>query len=263
MSNPFNQRTKTFGQSPVTGGVRRGAVGPLPAFDKVGYWFDPTEQATVWADAAGTIPITDATVARRIDNKGSVVGHDLQNIAGAAPIWRLNQLNGLPALTGTGATQALGGDTGTSPVGSGASGFSWFGIARNPTGPNQQGVIGAYWLNTIEQVLAQTITFTAIIRMDCLNTGFQNLSTGLGFEWNAAYCTRNAAGDFRMRVLGFPEVTGNIAYIPNPAAGIIRMGGLHTDDVESAMWLDHELSSAEIAALIVYIENKYGTFPVP
>ena len=247
------------------GGVRKKPPPLFPQFANVGYWYDTTDQATVFADDAGTIAITDGTIARRINNKG-FVAHDLTNAAGAAPVWRINQLNGLAGFTPN--SQAIGGGAeGVAPVGSGANGCSFFAVGRLNFLSTTQATFGLTWLGT-PQLLAQIIPPASadLIRIDFLGSGFTTLEpSGIDTDWRWIYATIDAAGNFDMQVSGQALVSGSATYNDiADAASFMRLGGLNTDALESMIWPNTVLTPTELQGVINYAEVKYGgVFPIP
>jgi len=261
MPNPWPQRSpKTFGQIPVNAGVRRDVTDP---FSTVDYWYDATDQSTVWADQAGTIPISNGVRALRWDSKG-LIPLSLTSGAANTAIWQLNQIGGLPALTvsGGGTLAAL------AAIGSGPNGASHFAVGRAPAlFPAPQGLLGGSWQQSPgADSFAQIITVTGLIRTLHHFTGFVTLkASGVGTEWYWLYQTISTAGNYKLRVSGEPVVTGNATYDPIlDGAGTLRDSGTNSDDAEIMRWNNRVLTDAELQQLIDYAETKYGgVFPIP
>jgi len=266
MPNPWPQRSpSTFGIRPVTAGSRRKVVlptGPLPAFPDVGYWFDPTQPVgNIWADNPGTVPITDNTLIAFWENLGFETAFDLD----ASPSQRWFASGGPNNLPYIGNGTSFGAATPVHPT-MGPIGTSWFGVGRHPTAAGGQGTIGAHKSSGLgRQILAQTIpSGPPFYRMDFCGSGFQTLENGaIDTDWVWAWATIDAAGSWRMQLSGRTEVNGVGTYNPPGADSSIRMGGVNSDTVESAIWPNYVLTNQDITDLIAYLDAKYsGPFPI-
>ncbi len=244
------------------GGVRKRAVitGPLPAFADVGFYFDARRDDAIWADMAGSVPITDNTVIELAENLGF---DPLDLDQGGATRWR----------------SAGGPDGGAYIQGGGPSlsstfphthpqlgplGTSWFGISRHVPGFGAQGTLGLY-MTGFPQLLTQLIPDSPLVRTDFNGTGFQTLKAdAFTNEWFWAWAVIAANGDWSMQLSGETMISGNDTYTPVLANQRLFMAASSTDFAESAIWPNHVLSPAEITALITYLDTEYGgAFPIP
>lgn len=264
MSNPFNQRTKTFGQSPVTGGVRRRS-GAAEAKEDAQFWWDWSDNSVTFQDALGTIPCTNLTLCKRLNNKGTVAFDAIEDGTGVPSIL-FNALNGFQSNTYFGAGSI---SAGVPPVGQHTEGSTFMSVGRRTGIEGSTWSLGGFTWNGGGQINFQLYPGVfpgdpgGSIRGNFSGSGFFDLKVGgVNNDWHWVWATMESNGDWRMRVSGETERNGNSAY-----AGIggnnIFVGNSGSDILEQVLW-DKVISDAAIAGHIADFEAKYGgAFPIP
>lgn len=237
----------------------------LPAPGNLLHHVDPTDAATVWADASATIPATNGVTVERIDNKG-VRGTPLLRQGSGTPIYRTGVLNGenvidfsnanlaaiaeSPGLTisTTGYTLAMVTRRRASHIGDSIL-WRWTPFAGTP-GPSLR---GRFALNG------------NFHRTDPLADEDLVADPSTVDTWYLLYFSNDAAGAVDDAKFGSPgpEVAGPFGVATDiPDLADVRFGTSSTlvEHAEAWFW-DRPLTLAERAQLVAYADAKYGTLP--
>lgn len=258
MSNPFNQRTKTFGQSPVTGGARgRGVQLPvIPFVEDSIFWWDLLDRPLVRTGTIGTDtgPAEPNDTIREVKDKGTGDTKLLRTTF--RPEYRVglgpNGTNFAEFVPGSISLQS----NPNPGFGSAVGGITFFAIARRIT-------------NTA--VNRDAFAWQAqIIREDAASNNWQ-FNTGGGFvnlgraitddEWVYAYVTNDLAGNYQARVSGAARISGVTTYNDVSSNSTIQFGETDVDTAEVAVY-NRKFAPSELDELEVYIDGKFGALPI-
>lgn len=244
---------------------------PFPTVAPLMHWMDFADAGAVWQDAAGTIPGADGLPVGRVDNKGQD-GANFVSGGSARPIWRTAALNG----------QAIGdfdhGGTfrrmqATSAAGSNppVTGFTMAVVARmNDAQPGAAGqnelaaFSGNYRINTNSPLVSGRSDVTTIWPTGGLADFVENVNPYCPNQWYLFYVSVDPLNvdDFHYTSPG-PEIptTGANAIFPIPAGNTFGVEMISGDaHVAESFWWDGPLTIAERAALVSYVQGKYGVF---
>jgi hypothetical protein len=265
MPNPFNSPSvSSSGIQSVSAGFKKKT---LPHTLNIQHWYDVTDEATVWADAGGTIPITPGGNPARIDDKGYAGDHLTDDSFQVSPlVWNPNQINGLAAVD-TDADPNLTALYAAVTVPGGAEGVTWAGVGYRSGAPNSSGLIG-FANDAIPQLLVDDsgnlfgmapnwgyININALIQAD---SGIPVVD----FQWSYGIFTHAANGDYTVEFNGYPAITGNFPYIPvTVGTGRVGLGGLAVGKQTEGMIWDIALGYNGRAQLRNYFNKKYGGLP--
>lgn len=260
MPNPFgpfqNPRMHGLGKAPRAG-ARRGGNNPLT--DAL-YWYDLTDQGTVWADGAGTIPISNGVNINRVDDKGSV-GHDIIDVIGPTfPQWfTAGGLNGLARFTS--ASSGLTG--GVPPVLPGPDGCSYAQVVKRENSIVTTHAGFYNWNGSGNAGINFQFFPTNACRQEFMGMPFTNFTTsGIVNEWYWVIAAIDALGNWRAELSGFPPVSGVGVYDPTPT-NLFLSPGSGTSGHECRFW-DYPFTLADFAVVQAEFEAKYGgVFPQP
>lgn len=244
-----------------------GGAPPPPALGNLLHWVDAADASTVWADFAGTIPAINGGTVERIDNKGSrgtpflKVGFGnvtyLTGVVNGLNVIEFQSANGQLtiaaespglAISTTGFTTALvTRRRGTVPVGNPIL-WRWAPFAGSP-GPSLR-------LKGGSQDLAADVTGVAeeiLIAASGLDT------------WYLIYISFDPAGSVDDAKFGSPgpEVLtplGTPTDIPDLADFRWGTSNETIENVEAFFW-DRPLTLTERAALVTFVNTKYGVLP--
>ncbi len=246
----------------VTSGLR---ITPTPpAFSNLQFWFDITDESTVFSDVAGTVKALNGDVVRNVTNKGydstAVPALNSQS-SGAGELTQLftNSINGLQALGvdtpggqilifGTGDTTA-GGATEMTVAAVGSKTAFQGGFSSNE--------FAAFGQKTISSAHSDP----AIIRWQGRHgpiAAFNSNKRIVPREFVWGYLT-STDEDHNLRISGDDELNFTGVYTPvvSGAPGFIIQDGLWT---EGFLW-DRVLTPTERLGFIDYCDIKYGTLP--
>jgi len=262
MSNPFSPSViNVAGINSVSAGARRAK---LPLLLNIQHRYDVTNRSSVWLDAGGTIPVTEAGAVKRIDDLGYAGDNLIDDAFQVTPmIWRKNQINGLPAVD-TEADPALSALFGVLSVPSGAEGITIASVGYR-SGATSSILFG---LGDISAKLL--VDDTSGLFSFPPNWGYGDLAAALfvdtgiptvPFQWSYMIVTHSITGDYTVEVNGNTPITGNTPYVPTPAAEQIGFGGLSTGkQTEGIIW-DIALGYNGRAQIRNYLNKKYGGLP--
>ena len=260
--DPFGRKgaLATGGIHSVSGGSKKAGPPMPPQLTNIDYWFDTPDPATVWADTGQIIQAVEGNAIRSITNKG-LQGDITEGGPPAVPTLRELVVNGLSIARGSSGSNSL--NVGGFPGGSGI-GESFFAVGRIITGAVTTGandlanlsvgatrITGGRWNNpgnigAILPGMGAHIDTGKVVILD---------------EWCWVYGTIDAAGNWRVRASGAPEVTGNTAYATR-GGSIINLNQA-VDDSEWAEFIvwNIDLTVAELDQSVAYADAKYGVMP--
>lgn len=258
MPNPFVQRPGMFGVQPVSAGVRSH---PLPLFPHVQHWWDAADPDRVWEDFLMTIPASDGSLLRAIEDKG-FAGSDLAENSVNVPSYFEQVVNGLAVARATSALTNLNAAV-TGSVGS-DDGESFLIVGRKVSGAD--GTVNVANIGNADVSGAQMVTPGGgwRVKLPGFPTFVDTNRIVVDTEWNWVYGTVNLLGDWRIQSSGEAEVTGNTAYSARTNTNFALFCDALNSSVhevsEFIVWdIDHTI--IEQAQAITYVDNKYGVMP--
>lgn len=204
--------------SPLTRHTGQIAIVP-PFLADLQHFFDFDDALALWADTAGTIPITLGTDIKRVDNKG-FDGTAVEDLIGAsAPVWAFDPISGRNVAQGFSASDSLQMSTWGSGNSDAAGIFTWQIIRPFPTGlvvtnnafqwANFGGSPASYG-NRARVDLTPPDPYEGIVGTLVVSQGRN--TTGLP-EWVWQYSGNDAGGTYRTRIAGGVEVSAAEPYV--------------------------------------------------
>ena len=251
----FNARTQEYWEN-----VDPGPAPAPPALASLEHWFDYTDAATCFSDAAGTILATNGSNLRNVTNKGTE-GTPATNTT-TPPQYLTNVVNGLNV-----ADRVLGDVRlqAQAAAFTGANGGSIAAVARltSFTGANPEFIITGIG-NTAGQLMVRVNK--SIGRWEAgIRNPFSIGTTKLTVinEWVYVYATHDlATGDTFVRASGAAEVAGNSVYIvPTGTPFFVNLLDDGDNQAGESMIWNKALNASERAALTAYFDAKYLTLP--
>lgn len=270
MPNPFGPlqrpRMHGLGKAPRAGVGRAGAAFPAlpPELPNLQHWFDFDDQSTVWADVLGTVPITEGTAIRRVDNKGYEGLHIEDQISlNTEPSWFLDPISGRHVARNTVQSRSIQQVWSSSP--SGAAGILLWAIYRPEFQATNAGW-GLSWQNFGGAAAAYGVRAdgTATPPDDHKATiGTQGLVVlgPLTFpEWTWAYTGNDTTNTGRAKLAGQAEVVVAEPYVPVPNPNSVTIAAVQGLTLETGVY-DKMLSPAQLTQLELYITGRLGAVP--
>lgn len=257
MPNPFSQAaSRPFGVQALSAGIS--FPGAPPGNPLI--WADFTDESTLWADTAGTIPITEGAAIQRIDNKGFHTEDMLD--AGSTLEFRENILNGRSVARGP-TVATIDFDAANLTLGIPAPGFSFAAVARILNAPTFDNIIDWAGAGNVGAAIWRTTAPNwsfAIGDPAVSNNDIGRVATPGEWVW---FWGRYGLDGFSAQLsgaTGFPEPTGgSFNFIVAPPNRFNF--GEQVSEIPEAIWWDVELNNTQIINLIRYFTGKYGAFP--
>ena len=276
MTNPWPTPGRIRDQAAKSpgAGIRRAAGAlpppPFPPFAApILQRFDFTDQSTVWADTAGTIPITDGTLIKRIDNLGTSGAPMIQGST-LAPTYRTNIVNGLGVAdfaAGPGTRRlrasadptaydfptngitiaAIVRRTGSAPAGQQAL-ISWAGNYRIDYNSPADAAPDDFLVTGFP-------VFVTLIAAPLLNNWYLLYQSGGGSGDNSNDAAYASPGPEDTSAIGDPNIN-----LPGPHDVEITAFSGDYEEAESFI-LGGPMTVAERLALQAYADAKYGSLP--
>jgi hypothetical protein len=233
----------------------------LPPFlPNLHHWWDFTDAATVWADTAAGMPITDGTIIQRVDDKGTAADDLLD--AGSGITWHAGVVNGLAVARNTVVqvpsrftSQALAGFVG------GLNGFTYSSVKRHFIIPAAQGIMHAIdngpsevtqesgfgsWIED-HPTQGTTVSNKAVVPNEWVS---HDVSDGTG-----------APAGYIQHVSGAVDVTAIQAYQLQAATPVEIFAQSVDGEIGEILVYDRNLSAAELLTLQAYYDAKYAALP--
>jgi len=257
MAGPVTQKPGTFGIQPASAGALAIPVGSPPYWKDTLHWFDFTDQATVFSDLAGVVPIADGVEIQYVENKGHF--GDTPAVEGPPnPDWdeSVALINGLSVADSAAVQQPIT----FTPEGLDISllGMTFAQVVKADDNP-PAGYF--FWNGSGANSFQMRINFGA----------WQPTFNGLGLttnrsvtlgEWVWLLATWEADGSRFVQASGNSEEVGAIeapAIIPDGST--MTLAGLTGDEGETIIW-NRALTSLQRAEVVSYFDTKYGVLPV-
>lgn len=224
------------------------------------HWWDFTDAATVWADTAGVVAITDGTTIQRVDDKG-LAGDDLQDAASSIT-WHAGIVNGLSVArspsTQAGSrftSQALG------TVVGGANGITIATFNRYtaaPVGLTKQFQID----NGPSNVSFETSFGTWSEEHQLAGTTVSNKAVVVN-EWIWMYMSDGTGVLFRHQIgtAGAAKVDLPQSYQIQAGTPVEIAASQFQGEIGEILVYNRDLTAAEQTQLTAYFDAKYGVAP--